>query len=182
MAFFDELGQMIGSKSKDAAAKVKDISSVIQLKSKVSAEMETRKNAFTRIGEKIFEEHAAVFEEEFHTEFQTIREASKRIQDLTAQISELEGTRVCPECGAKVLKGAKFCSSCGAPMDNTAKTEPEPARAEDAKADEPSEKPEGSAEDAEGKETSAVADPEAESPAEDEPETDVTADAETHEE
>lgn len=40
MAFLDELGKVISDKSKEAANKVKDITGVIQLKSKLSAEKE----------------------------------------------------------------------------------------------------------------------------------------------
>ena len=38
MAFFDELGKVISDKSKEAANRVKDITGVLQLKSKLSAE------------------------------------------------------------------------------------------------------------------------------------------------
>ena len=40
MAFFDELGKVISDKSKEAANRVKDITGVLQLKSKLSAEKE----------------------------------------------------------------------------------------------------------------------------------------------
>ena len=43
-----------------------------------------------------------------------------KIASLEDEIAELEGTRVCAECGAKVEKNAAFCSRCGAPMDSTA--------------------------------------------------------------
>ena len=39
MAFFDELGKVISDKSKEAANRVKDITGVLQLKSKLSAEI-----------------------------------------------------------------------------------------------------------------------------------------------
>lgn len=42
-----------------------------------------------------------------------------KIASLEDEIAELEGTRVCAECGAKVEKNAAFCSRCGAPMDST---------------------------------------------------------------
>jgi hypothetical protein len=139
MAFLNDLGKMLGETGKTAAGRVKDMSSAIQLRAKVSAEQDSRDKAFMAIGKKIFEQHAAVFEDEFAAEFRTISEASQRIRDLEARISELEGTRVCPECGARVARGAKFCSSCGAPMEDFPKGESaakEP-RAEEAGAENP---------------------------------------------
>jgi hypothetical protein len=123
MAFLNDLGKMLGETGKTAAGRVKDMSSAIQLRAKVSAEEDSRDKAYMAIGKKIFEQHTAVFEDEFASEFRTINEASERIRDLEARISELEGTRVCPECGARVARGAKYCSACGAPMEDFPKSE-----------------------------------------------------------
>jgi len=60
------------------------------------------------------------FEEEYADEFKIIEAGLIKIASLEDEIAELEGTRVCAECGAKVEKDAMYCSRCGAPMQERA--------------------------------------------------------------
>lgn len=52
----------------------------------------------------------AELEGKFADEFHTIQAGLVKIASLEDEIAELEGTRVCAECGAKVEKNAAFCS------------------------------------------------------------------------
>lgn len=117
MAFLDELGKVISDKSKEAASKVKDITGVIQLKSKLSAEKEKINKAYISLGKAYYDRHEASLEEEYVDEFKIIEAGLIKIAVLEDEIAELEGTRVCAECGAKVAKDALYCSKCGAPME-----------------------------------------------------------------
>lgn len=118
MAFFDELGKVLSDKSKEAANRVKDITGVLQLKSKLSAEKDKINKAYITLGKAYYERHEGEPDEEFTEEFLTIQAGLVKITSLEDEIAELEGTRVCAECGAKVEKDAAFCSKCGAPMDS----------------------------------------------------------------
>ena len=120
MAFFDELGKVISDKSKEAANRVKDITGVLQLKSKLSAEKDKINKAYITLGKAYYDRHEGELEAEFADEFHTIQAGLVKIASLEDEIAELEGTRVCAECGAKVEKNAAFCSRCGAPMDSMA--------------------------------------------------------------
>lgn len=120
MAFFDELGKVISDKSKEAANRVKDITGVLQLKSKLSAEKDKINKAYITLGKAYYDRHEGGLEEEFADEFHIIQAGLVKIASLEDEIAELEGTRVCAECGAKVEKNAAFCSRCGAPMDSMA--------------------------------------------------------------
>lgn len=120
MAFFDEIGKVISDKSKEAANRVKDITGVLQLKSKLSAEKDKINKAYITLGKAYYDRHEGGLEEEFADEFHTIQTGLVKIASLEDEIAELEGTRVCAECGAKVEKDAAFCSRCGAPMDSMA--------------------------------------------------------------
>lgn len=120
MAFFDELGKVISDKSKEAANRVKDITGVLQLKSKLSAEKDKINKAYITLGKAYYDRHEGELEEEFADEFHIIQAGLVKIASLEDEIAELEGTRVCAECGAKVEKNAAFCSRCGAPMDSMA--------------------------------------------------------------
>lgn len=117
MAFLDELGKVISDKSKEAANKVKDITGVIQLKSKLSAEKEKVNKAYISLGKAYYDRHEASLEDEYDDEFKIIQAGLIKIAVLEDEIAELEGTRVCAECGAKVDKEALYCSKCGAPME-----------------------------------------------------------------
>ena len=50
MAFLDELGKAISDKSREAAGKVRDITGVLQLKSKLSSEREKVNVAYITLG------------------------------------------------------------------------------------------------------------------------------------
>lgn len=119
MAFFDELGKVISDKSKEAANRVKDITGVLQLKSKLSAEKDKINKAYITLGKAYYDRHEGELEGKFADEFHAIQAGLVKIASLEDEIAELEGTRVCAECGAKVEKNAAFCSRCGAPMDST---------------------------------------------------------------
>ena len=69
MAFLDELGKVISDKSKEAANKVKDITGVIQLKSKLSAEKEKVNKAYISLGKAYYDRHEAALEDEYADEF-----------------------------------------------------------------------------------------------------------------
>lgn len=118
MAFLDELGKVISDKSKEAASKVKDITGVIQLRAKLSAEKEKVNKAYISLGKAYYDRHEASLEEEYADEFKIIQAGLIKMAVLEDEIAELEGTRVCAECGAKVEKEALYCSKCGALMED----------------------------------------------------------------
>lgn len=126
MAFFGELSKVISDKSKEAAGKVKDITGVLQLKSKLSAEKDKINKAYITLGKAYYEAHEAAQEEKFAEEFKTIAVGLVRMAELEDEIAELEGTRTCAECGAKVERNAAFCSKCGAAMTEPVLSEEEP--------------------------------------------------------
>ena len=116
MAFFDELGKAISGKSREAATKVRDLTEILQLKSKMSSEKEKVNKAYINLGKAYYDMHEASAEEEYPEDFETIRAGLLKISEVEEEIIALEGTRICAECGAKVEKGAAFCGQCGAQM------------------------------------------------------------------
>lgn len=125
MAFFDELGKAISDKSKVAAGKVKDLTGVIQLKTKLSSEKEKINKAYINLGKVYYDRHEASAEEEYATDFEAIRTGLIKIAEIEDEIAELEGNRVCADCGAKVEKNALYCSKCGALMDESTASQTE---------------------------------------------------------
>lgn len=117
MAFLEELGKTLTDKGKVAAKKAKDITGALQLKAQVSTEKEKVNDAYIKLGRAYYDKHTVAEEEGFAEEFEIIRAGLMKIAELEDQISELEGNRVCAECGAKLEKGAMFCSKCGASVE-----------------------------------------------------------------
>lgn len=117
MAFLDELGKVISDKSKEAAGKVKDLTGVLQLKSRLASEKEKVNKAYINLGKAYYDRHDAAAEEDYAEDFELVRTGLMRMAELEDQISELEGNRICADCGAKVDKEAQFCSKCGAQME-----------------------------------------------------------------
>ena len=72
--------------------------------------------AYIALGKAYYDKHEVSAEEELSAEFETIRIGLIKMAELEDEIAELEGTRVCAECGAKVERNAAFCSKCGASM------------------------------------------------------------------
>ena len=85
----------------------------------MSAEKDKINKAYITLGKAYYDRHEGELEGKFADEFHTIQAGLVKIASLEDEIAELEGTRVCAECGAKVEKNAAFCSRCGAPMDST---------------------------------------------------------------
>ncbi len=120
MAFIEELGKAIGSGSRKAANKVKDMTGILQLKSKLSAEREKINRAYISLGQAYYDKHERSIEEEFANEFKIIGAGLVKIAALEDEIAELEGARVCAECGSRVERSAMYCSRCGALMKENA--------------------------------------------------------------
>ena len=128
MAFIEELGKAIGNGSRKAANKVKDMTGILQLKSKLSAEREKINRAYISLGQAYYDKHELSVEEEFANEFKIIGAGLVKIAALEDEIAELEGARVCPECGSRVERSAMYCSRCGALMGECAPQSGDPGR------------------------------------------------------
>ena len=116
MAFFDELGKALSDTGKVVVGKTKDITGALQLKAKVSQEKDRVNQAYIELGKAFYDILKMAPEEKYEAQVKTVSEGLAQIEDLENQIMELEGTRICAECGAKIARGGKFCSKCGAPL------------------------------------------------------------------
>lgn len=117
MAFLEELGKTLTDKGKVAAKKAKDITEALQLRAQVSSEKDKINDAYIKLGKAYYDKHRVADEEDFESEFETIRAGLMKIAELEDQICELEGNRACAECGAKLEKGSLFCNKCGASVE-----------------------------------------------------------------
>lgn len=117
MAFLEELGKTLTDKGKEAAKRAKELTGVLQLKSQLTGEKAKLSEVYARLGKVYYEEHQDDIEERFEDDFAAVKAGMTKILELEQEICQLEGNRVCAECGAKVDREARFCSRCGAPME-----------------------------------------------------------------
>lgn len=116
MAFFEELSKTITDKGKEAAKRAKDLTGALQLKSQVAAEKTKINEAYARIGQIYYEDNQDNQDIRFENDYAMIRRGMAKIEALEEEICQLEGNRICAECGSKVERDAAFCGKCGAPM------------------------------------------------------------------
>lgn len=114
MAFFDELSKTLSVKGKEAAQKAKDVAEVVQMKTQISSDRAKLKELYAAIGTLYFKKYRENPENEFQTFFPEIERTLLHIAELEAKVRELDGSAVCPSCGAAVKKNDGFCSKCGA--------------------------------------------------------------------
>jgi len=117
VAFLEELGKTLTDKGKEAAKRAKELTGVLQLKSQLTGEKAKLNEVYARLGKIYYEEHQDDIEERFEDDFAVVKAGMTKILELEQEICQLEGNRVCAECGAKVDREARFCSCCGAPME-----------------------------------------------------------------
>lgn len=110
---FEEIGRSITDAGKTAAAKARDLTEILQLKSQIGSEKSRLQETYRALGKLYYQEHQ---DEEEHPQaavFEAVRESRKRIALMEEKLRDLENTAVCPACGARVSKDAVFCSRCG---------------------------------------------------------------------
>ncbi len=114
MAFFDNLGEMLSGKGKEAADAAKKMAEIANLRGKINGiETEIKKN-YRKIGEAYYEAYkSAEVTCEFEEYVQAIRDAKRAVEELNRKVNELKGDVECKGCGANVKAGSAFCPNCG---------------------------------------------------------------------
>ena len=112
----DDLGKKLSEAGKTTLAKTREFSSVNKLGSAIHAEERTQEQLFLQLGKEYFNLHEDVTGGDFEDIMKEIRESRERSADLQAEINDIRGIRICPECGAEVELGAIFCNICGVKM------------------------------------------------------------------
>jgi ribosomal protein L40E len=113
MAFLDNIGKTISSKSKDVAKKAKDMAEIAGLNGKISTQEEIIRKAYIEIGKAYYEKYKNDNTNEYATECEKITLANDEILKLKSEIQAIKSSKVCPNCGAEITEEAVFCAKCG---------------------------------------------------------------------
>lgn len=91
------------------------------LEQQMEAQKNTIREACLRLGKAYFDAHRADPEEVMEPDVRAVLDASRQIKSMQAEIRELKGLVICPECNSEISKDMVFCNICGHRM-----KEPEP--------------------------------------------------------
>lgn len=116
MDFFDKLGKTIASASRDMAERTKDLTDLAKIKIDIKNKEDYINDQYISLGKQFFEENQLDFDEKY-PQFSFIREALDDLDALNAQLMELKGAKICPNCQKEVPNDAGFCSYCGTKLE-----------------------------------------------------------------
>ncbi|MBR4627827.1 MAG: zinc ribbon domain-containing protein [Ruminococcus sp.] len=103
----------LGSVSKGASDKAKNLSEANNLKRKILYEEERIVEIFTDIGKKYYKNPDGETSE-LKTLCDDIDQRRRRIKKMRYELNGIRGYKICPKCDAEVNERFQFCGRCGA--------------------------------------------------------------------
>ena len=103
----------LGSVSKGASDKAKNISEANNLKRKILYEGERIVEIFGDIGKKYYK-NPGENPEELKVLCDDIDTRRRRIKKMRYELNQIRGYKICPKCDAEVNERFQFCGRCGA--------------------------------------------------------------------
>lgn len=121
MGFFDDLSDTLFSAGKTVSEKARNTADVARTQYEIKETELKIRDLYVEFGKKYYKEH----KDEDTDEFNELKAAKSKLDDLKQEVNAYRGTRVCPKCGAVVSKNAQFCSKCGADLSEAASDDTE---------------------------------------------------------
>ena len=116
MAFFDEMKNKLAATSQSAVQKAKDLTETTRLNSQVNETEKEISALYRQLGFVIYQAHRDDPIPEGAELIARIGELHGKVEELKAQIQNINRASHCPTCGAKISKGMVFCTSCGSKL------------------------------------------------------------------
>ncbi len=122
MDFLRNVTREVGKKSGQLVEQTK-------LASKINAEENKMEKLFVQLGEKVYEafRDGEEFGEDYNVIFSDLNMINMSLEELRAEMLEVKGVHICPNCGAEVEKDSQFCTKCGTKMAAEEEAAPEVA-------------------------------------------------------
>ena len=115
--FLDGIGKRLSNAGQGVAKHTKNFTEITRLNGAI-AEQERQADALLReLGQACYDRHQDDPYYPYAAQIQGIREAYAQIAQYQAQIRQIKGIRICPQCGAEVGPDSAFCGGCGAKME-----------------------------------------------------------------
>ena len=120
MAFFNDLGTVIGTGAKSVADKTKELSETASYRANIVSMDAAITKLYRELGKAYYEEHKEEAEANYSDIVKEIDKAYKCKERLEERIAFAKGGMVCGKCGATISKGSAFCNVCGAKVEDFA--------------------------------------------------------------
>lgn len=115
MSFFENIGETLSSKGREAAEAAKKVAEVANLRSQISGIKSEIRKQYRKIGEAYFEAYGnSDVVCEFEELVQAVRDAKCSLEEIEKKIRDLKGDIKCPQCGSLIPSDFAFCPRCGA--------------------------------------------------------------------
>lgn len=116
MAFFDEMKNKLTATSQSAVQKAKDLTETTRLNSQVNETEKEISALYRQLGFVIYQAHRDDPIPEGAELIARISELHGKVEELKAQIQNVNRASLCPTCGARISKGMVFCTNCGSKL------------------------------------------------------------------
>lgn len=118
MAFFEEIGVVIGRAGQNTLQKTKSLTEAAKINSNLSDEQKKLSKLYVELGQQYYLLYRNNYDEKFSEIVTRIFEEEQKILEMQQQLEDIKGIQCCEKCGAKLQNGARFCNSCGYEVQN----------------------------------------------------------------
>lgn len=126
MAFLNGLGKKFTNAARSVQEMTRDSVENSRLAADLRTAMEELDRRYTELGRAYYESLDFAETKAPEAEIAAVREALRRVDNLTLQRDRLNRQARCPGCGAVQSDEARYCSNCGRPMPEPDPEEPAP--------------------------------------------------------
>lgn len=115
MSIFEEIGKNISSAGQGVMQKSKNIVDATRLNSNISENDKKIAELFAILGKIYYQQNKDAAGVEGQEHIDAINALYQQNAQLREQVKQIQGIKICANCGAEMAYAANFCSSCGKP-------------------------------------------------------------------
>lgn len=125
MSIWDEIAKGASDAASFAAKKTGELTATAKLKLALQSEKNNLNECYTDIGRLYYayQRHGKDKVAEIASRISDADACHEKISAIKAELAQLQDSRVCPSCSARIDKSFDFCPSCGAKQTKTEETD-----------------------------------------------------------
>jgi Zn finger protein HypA/HybF involved in hydrogenase expression len=123
MALFDDLKKKVTDTTQGAVRGAKDFADTSRLNSLINDEQKQITNLYVQIGKYVYEHRTETEDTVLKELLNAVTSANSRIATHQAEIQQIKGVKLCPNCGKEIPMASAFCGNCGASVATVAAPE-----------------------------------------------------------
>lgn len=125
MAMFNGVGKKISIKGQNVMTKAKGIADITGLKSQISSEEKKIDMYYRNLGKEYYDRMQEEPLPELAELVGMIKASFQKIEEIKANIAEIENVKTCPVCGMILESDMLFCVGCGTKIEQMEKDKPQ---------------------------------------------------------